>query len=149
MIFRFYLSRSLINPGFLIVSLMKYLSLFVVLSLLLTGCGSRDAKIQQQVAGTWVVEVDRNIRSLNIIRPDGRFAAKVTGFTNGSVIMIEGTIQARGGGLIETVTKSSQKSEKVPFVVHGQIIRLNERELVTKWDTKPQSVVVVARRVQK
>jgi len=128
---------------------MKHLFIFVALSLLLTACDSRDAKIQQQVTGTWVVDVDQHIRSLNIIKPDGRFAAKVTGFTNGSVIIIEGTFQARGGELIETVTKSSQKNEKVPFVVHGQIIRLNEREMVTKWDTKPQSVVVVARRVQK
>ena len=100
------------------------------------------------MTGTWMVEVGNNIRSLNVIKPDGSFAAKVTGFTNGSVVMIEGTFLAKNGALVETVTKSSQKNEEVPFVVQGHIMRLNDQEMIAKWDTKPVSVVVVARRVQ-
>jgi hypothetical protein len=69
--------------------------------------------------------------------------------TNGSVVIIEGTFRVRDGELVETVTKSSQQNEKVPFVVHGHILRLNDHEMVAKWDTKPYSVVVTARKVQK
>ena len=127
---------------------MKQVFTFIILCLLLTACGRSDARLQQQMTGTWVVEVGNNIRSVNIIKPDGSFAAKVTGFTNGSVVMIEGTFLAKNGALVETVTKSSQQNEKVPFVVQGHIIRLNNQEMVAKWDTKPVSVVVVARRVQ-
>jgi hypothetical protein len=127
---------------------MKHAFAFLALSLLLTACGRNDARLQRQVTGTWVVEVGNNIRSVNLIRPDGSYAAKVTGFTNGSVVMIEGTFRVKNGELIETVTKSSQTNEKVPFTVHGKIIRLNEHEIVAKWDTKPVSVVVVARKVQ-
>lgn len=127
---------------------MKHAFAFIILSLLLTACGRTDVRIQRQVTGTWVVEVGNNIRSVNLIRPDGSYAAKVTGFTNGSVVMIEGTFRVKNGELVETVTKSSQPNEKVPFTVHGQIIRLNNHEMVAKWDTKPVSVVVVARKVQ-
>lgn len=128
---------------------MKHTLAIFVVSLLMTGCGNNDAKIQKQVAGKWAVDLGNNIKSLNVINSRGGFAAMVTGFTNGSVIRIEGTFKVEGGRLVETVTKSTSKTEKVPFVVHGQIIRLNSQEMVTKWDTKPVSVVVAARRVNK
>ena len=127
---------------------MKQVFTFIILCLLLTACGRSDARLQRLVTGTWVVEVGNNIQSVNIIKPDGSFAAKVTGFTNGSVVMIEGTFRVNNGALVETVTKSSQKNEQVPFVVQGHIMRLNDQEMVAKWDTKPVSVVVVARKVQ-
>jgi hypothetical protein len=128
---------------------MKNAFTFIILCLLLTACGRSDARIQKQVTGTWVVDAGNNIRSVNLIRPDGSFATKVTGFTNGSVVLIEGTFRVKNGELVETVTKSSQTNEKVPFVVHGKIIRLNDHEMVAKWDTKPVSVIVVARKVRK
>jgi len=127
---------------------MKHVFTFIILCLLLTACGRSDARLQRQVTGTWVVDVGNNIRSVNLIRPDGSYAAKVTGFTNGSVVMIEGTFLVKNGELVETVTKSSQKDEKVPFVVRGHIISLTDHEMVARWDTKPVSVVVVARKVR-
>jgi len=127
---------------------MKLIFSFIILCLLLTACGRSDAKLQRLVTGIWVVETGNNIQSVNSIKPDGAYAAKVTGFTNGSVVMIEGTFRVKNGALVETVTKSSQQNEQVPFVVHGQILRLNDQEMVAKWDTKPVSVIVVARKVQ-
>jgi len=128
---------------------MKYLLTLIVVSLLLTGCGRRDARLQQALTGTWVVDLGNNIRSVNIIGANTGFAAQVTGFTNGSVVRIEGTFRVRNGELIETVTKDSQPNEKVPFVVRGHIIHLDDRELVARWDTKPYSVVVVARKIKR
>ncbi len=128
--------------------LMKHAFTFIILSLLLTACGRNDARLERQVTGTWVVEIGNNIRSVSVIRPDGGYAATVTGFTNGSVVMVEGSFRVKNGELVETVTKSSQTNEKVPFTVHGQIIRLNNHEMIAKWDTKPVSVVVVARKVK-
>ena len=128
---------------------MRHVFTFIILCLLLTACGRSDARIQKQMTGMWAVDIGNNVRSLNVIRPDGRFAAKITGFTNGSVVMIEGTFLVKNGGLVETVTKSSQKDEKVPFVVHGKIISLTPHEMITQWDTQPVSVTVIARRVLK
>jgi hypothetical protein len=128
---------------------MRHAFTFIILCLLLTACGRSDARLQQQVSGMWLVDIGNNVRSVNVIRPDGRFAARVTGFTNGSVVVIEGTFRVKNGALIETVTKSSQPGEKVPFVVHGKIIRLTPQEMITQWDTQPVSVTVVARRLQK
>jgi hypothetical protein len=128
---------------------MRHAFTFILLCLLLTACGRGDARIQKQVTGMWLVDIGNNVRSLNVIRPDGGFAAKVAGFTNGSVVMIEGTFLVKNGALVETVTKSSQPDEQVPFVVQGKIISLTPHEMITRWDTKPVSVTVVARRVQK
>jgi hypothetical protein len=128
---------------------MRHAFTFILLCLLLTACGRGDARIQKQVTGMWLVDIGNNVRSLNVIRPDGGFAAKVAGFTNGSVVMIEGTFLVKNGALVETVTKSSQPDEQVPFVVQGKIISLTPHEMITRWDTKPVSVTVVARRAQK
>ena len=128
---------------------MRHAFAFIILCLLLTACGRSDARIQKQVTGMWLVDIGKNVRSLNVIRPDGGFAAKVAGFTNGSVVTIEGTFLVKNGALVETVTKSSQPDEKVPFVVHGKIISLTPQEMITQWDTQPVSVTVVARRVLK
>jgi hypothetical protein len=127
---------------------MRHVFTFIILCLLLTACGRSDARIQKQVTGMWLVDIGNNVRSLNVIQPDGKFAAKVIGFTNGSVVTIEGTFLVKNGALVETVTKSSQQDEQVPFVVQGKI-SLTPHEMITRWDTKPVSVTVVARRAQK
>jgi hypothetical protein len=126
---------------------MKYTITLILLSLLLTRCGRRDAKIQQQVTGTWVVHYGGDIRCTNIIRPDGGYTATVTGFPNGSVIRIEGTILARGGDLIETITSDSETNQNVPIVVRGHIISLDDHQMITKWDAK-QVTTTVAQRIE-
>ena len=128
---------------------MKYALPILCLTLFLSGCGNNDAKLQEQLTGTWVADLGNNIRSMNVINSKGNFAARFIGYTNSTEIRIEGTFKVTGGALIETVTKSSVKTEKVPFMVRGQIIRLNSQEMVTKWETKPVSVVVVAKRMKK
>jgi len=125
---------------------MKYSVPLVLLCLLLIGCGRRDARIQHAVTGTWVVHFGGNVRSTNIIRPDGGFSATVTGFTNGSSLRIEGTILAKGGDLIETITRDSDPNEKVPMVVRGHIISLDRHQMVTTWDAS-RATTTVAQRV--
>jgi hypothetical protein len=122
---------------------------FIVLSLLLTACSHRDAVIQQDVTGTWVVYYADNIQSTNVIKPDGGYTATVSGFTNGSIVRIEGTVLARDGALIETITNDSETNHKVPSVVHGRLIRVDDHRMVTQWDEDGQIMTVVAQKVQK
>lgn len=120
---------------------------FIFLTLLQVGCGRRDAKIQQQVTGTWVVQYGGDIRCTNIIRPDGGYSATVTGFPDGHIISIEGTIVAKDGDLIETVTSDSETNQTVPLVVRGHIISLDEHQMITKWDAKHPETTI-AQKVQ-
>jgi hypothetical protein len=126
---------------------MKYTIPFIMLTLLLVGCGRRDAKIQQQVTGTWVVHYGGDIRCTNIIRPDGAYSATVTGFPDGHSISIEGTMVAKGGDLIETITSDSETNQTVPIVVRGHIISLDDHQMVTKWDAK-QAETTIAQKVE-
>ena len=125
---------------------MKYTITFIFLSLLLTGCGRRDAKIQQELTGTWVVDFGHGMSDRTAIHSDGSFESQITGYTNGSVVSLEGTFLAKDGELVETVTKHSQTNAPVPFVMHGHIIRFDGHELVTKWDTAASDSV--ARKVE-
>lgn len=126
---------------------MKYSIPFILLTLLLAGCGCRDAKIQQQVTGTWVVHYGGDIRCTNTIRPDGGYSASVTGFPDGHTISVEGTMVAKGGDLIETITSDSETNQPVPIVVRGHIITLDDHQMITKWDAK-QAETTVAQKVE-
>jgi major membrane immunogen (membrane-anchored lipoprotein) len=126
---------------------MKYTIPFIMLTLLLVGCGRRDAEIQQQVTGTWVVHYGGDIRSTNIIRPDGGYSATVTGFPDGHRISIAGSILAKGGDLIETITTDSDTNQALPMVVRGHIIRLDDHQLVAKWDAK-HAETTIAQKVE-
>jgi major membrane immunogen (membrane-anchored lipoprotein) len=126
---------------------MKHTIPLILLTLLLAGCGRRDAKIQQQMTGTWVVHYGGDIRCTNIIRPDGDYSATVTGFPDDHSISIEGTILAKGGDLIETITSDSETNQPVPIVVRGHIISLDDHQMVTKWDAK-QPTTTVAQKVE-
>jgi hypothetical protein len=125
---------------------MKYTITFIFLSLLLTGCGRRDAKIQRELTGTWVVDSGVGISDRTVIHSDGSFECQETGYTNGSVVSFEGTLLAKDGELVETVTKHSQKGTPVPFVLHIHIIRFDGHELVWKWDRAASESV--ARKVE-
>ena len=121
---------------------MKYTITVICLSLFLTGCGRSDLQIQQEMAGTWLVHFGGSVYCINVIRPDGGYTASVTGFANGNVIRIKGTILARHGKLIETITADSDPGQQLPMIVHGHIIRLDDHQMITRWDTVPTTTTV-------
>jgi hypothetical protein len=115
-------------------TLMKYTITFILLGLLLTGCGRRDAKIQQQLTGTWV-ETGDSFRSTRVVCSSGSFDFQITGLTNGITVKEAGTLLARDGDLIITVTNDSRTNASLmPQVLHGRVVRLDEHDLVVRWD---------------
>lgn len=128
-------------------NLMKRVLIFFLLTCLLTGCGRSDATIQQRMAGTWLVHFAGRVQCTNYIRPNGDYVAIVTGLPNGGSIRIEGTIMAKDGELIETITRDSDRSQLVPFVVRGHVVRLDEQHMVTRWDGA-QSTTTEAQRLR-
>jgi hypothetical protein len=113
---------------------MKYTITFIFLALLLTGCGRRDAKIQQQLTGTWV-ETGDSYRSTRVVSPSGSFDFQITSLTNGITVKEAGTFLVRDGDLIVTVTNDSRTNASLmPQGLHGRIVRLDEHDLVVRWD---------------
>jgi len=120
---------------------MKNTITFIFLSLLLTGCGRRDSQIQQELTGTWV-ETGDSFRSTRVVSPSGSFDFQITGLTNGITVKEEGTLLARDGDLIITLTKDSRTNATFsPQGLRGRIVRLNDHELVVRWDGIDKDVV--------
>jgi hypothetical protein len=108
-----------------------------------------DANIQRKLTSTWVVDMTHDVRGTNIIHSDGHFEAQVSGIPDCANITTEGTLFAKNGILIETVTKFSPTNTSVPFVLHGHIIRLDDNELVVNWDNVPNRTVTTSRKVER
>jgi hypothetical protein len=116
---------------------MKYTIPFLLLVLLLTSCGRRDAKIQQELTGTWRVDVNlgsQKLHSTFVVTPDGSCATEVTGFDGGKIMKTEGTLLATNGVLIDIVTRNSWPDSKVPDITHGRIVSMSDHELIVRWD---------------
>jgi len=126
---------------------MKFARRFSGLSFLMAGCSRRDGKIQQRLAGTCVVELEHDMRSTRVVQSDGSYHCEVRRFSDGRTVSLEGTLLVKDGGLIDTTTKNSQTDAGLPFVMHGRIIHMDDRELVTRWDGDTKDTV--AHRIQK
>ena len=111
-----------------------------------------DAEVYRRLTGTWLVtpfHENPNARLTIAFRPEGTYSAEVTCTTNGWVAETEGNWRIRSGRVTDTVTKSTQTNAQLPVVLHGRVIHLNDRELVTTWDGYTQgvdSVEVLARK---
>jgi PBP1b-binding outer membrane lipoprotein LpoB len=113
---------------------MKNTITFIFLGLLLTGCSRNDSEIQRQLTGTWV-ETGDSFRSTRVVSPSGSFDFQITGLTNGITVKEEGTLLARDGALIITLTKDSRTNATFsPQGLRGHIVHLNDHELVVRWD---------------
>jgi len=124
---------------------MKYTITFLLLALLLMSCGRRDAKIQQKLTGTWGVDINlkgRQLHSTSIVSPDGSFADEITGFADGRIMKTEGRLLATNGMLIDIVTKNSETNARVPGTLRGRIVRLNDHELIVRWDGNDKDAVL-------
>ena len=112
---------------------MKTILTFVLWSLLsffLTGCDHRDATIQRELTGTWTRHLGNGCSVTNVIAPDGSYHCQLVGGPNGPTDTLEGTMMARNGVLIDTVTKDSQTNQPTPRVTQSQIVRLDGHQLV-------------------
>jgi hypothetical protein len=109
---------------------MKTILTFVLLSFFLTGCGHRDASIQRELAGTWTRHFGNGCSVTNVIAPDGTYHCQLVGGPNGPTDTLEGTMIARNGVLIDTVTKDSQTNQQTPRVTQSQIVRIDGHQLV-------------------
>jgi hypothetical protein len=114
----------------MIESTMKTILTFVLLSFFLTGCGHRDATIQKELAGTWTRHVGNGCIVTNVIAADGSYRCQLVGGPHGPTDTLEGTMIARNGVLIDTVTKDSETNQKTPRVTQEQIVRIDGHQLV-------------------
>jgi hypothetical protein len=109
---------------------MKTILTFVLLSFLLAGCSRRDATIQRELAGTWTRHLGDDFRITNVIAADGSYQCQIVGPTNGTVVSLEGTLIAKNGVLIDTVTRNSKENAETPQVIQWQVVHIDRHELV-------------------
>jgi hypothetical protein len=109
---------------------MKTILTFILLSFLLTGCSRRDATIQKELTGAWTRHSGNGFSVTNVIAPDGSYHCQLAGGSNGPVDILEGTLIAKDGVLIDTVTKDSETNQQTPRVMQWQIVHIDRHELV-------------------
>jgi len=109
---------------------MKTILTFVLLSLLFAGCSRRDATIQKELTGTWTHHFGNGGSATTVIAPDGSYHCQLVGGPNGPVDTLEGTLLAKNGVLIDTVTKDSETNQQTPRVTQEQIVRIDGHQLV-------------------
>jgi hypothetical protein len=109
---------------------MKTILTFVLTSLLLAGCSRRDATIQGNLTGTWTHDWGNGIHGTSVIASDGGYQCEISGFTNGRVVRLEGTMIVKHGVLIDTLTTDSQTNAQTPRIFQWQIDHMNNHEFV-------------------
>ena len=113
---------------------MKFTRTFILLGLLLTGCGSHDAKLSQQILGTWTKGpfswTEPPLYS-KTFAADGSFTTSI-GHTN-ALVIYQGTWLVKDGELVMTTTNAHGTGNHQPGPWGGvdrvKIIRVDERQL--------------------
>ena len=96
---------------------------------------------QSKLTGTWVFDFDDNVQSVITVAPNGSYVCHVEGLTNGRVVKLEGTMQIKDGFVIDLCTNDSQTNAAVPRTMRGRIIRMNDHEMVLKWNGMTKDAV--------
>lgn len=103
---------------------MKYTVTLILLTLILTGCGSRDAKLHKQMTGTWT-----NSNIVVTLASDGSF---VTRWKQG--VTYQGTWTVQNGESVFTITNcipdGRTNFEAVGSVDRAWIINVDAHHLV-------------------
>ncbi len=97
---------------------------------------------RSRLAGTWIVNVGGNVQFITTVTPNGTYVCRLDGLTNGVTRRLEGTEQIKNGFLIDLCTYDSQTNTSVPRTNRFRIIRMNDHEMVLKWDGNPYETVV-------
>jgi hypothetical protein len=105
---------------------MRYTFVFVALSLLLTACSRRDAKLAKQISGSW----DSGADDAMAMSSDGSFSE--TFFHGGRTNFFAGTWQVKDGFLVFTITNVSATEPHAPVgsVRRFKIDHVDDHELV-------------------
>ena len=126
---------------------LKLLSLLAILSgiclLVLGECNRNpDARAQELLTGTWLMSADyggANTATYTItVGPDGKYACSVMVRAPSGrqhVFQMQGTWQVQNNVLIDTMTNHSSTNATVPLVSRGQIVRLDDREMLLRRET--------------
>ena len=108
-----------------------------------------DAEVYQKLTGTWVADWNSipGVQSTTTFGPNGGYACRIAGFTNGAIVKLEGKWEVKKGGILDTITNHSPTNFQVMSNASGRIVHLNDRELVTKWNLPNGPHESVARKV--
>src|SRR5665213_1309389 len=85
---------------------MKYTTIILALSLLLTACSRHDAEFIKQIPGTWKQELRSYTNTLTIV-PDGSFSFSRILTNSDFDFTNTGTWLIRGGRIVMTATSQS------------------------------------------
>ena len=107
---------------------MRFTLTFALLSLLFLGCSRRDAKLSEQITGTWTL----NDKFETKLSADGSFVSHWA-LSNKS-LTYQGTWKIQDGGMVSTLTNciadGTTNFERVGSVDHFAIIRADSTGLV-------------------
>jgi hypothetical protein len=108
---------------------MKTILTFALLSFLAAGCSHRDETIQRQLTGAWI-HISGTVRVTDAIAPDGTYYCRIYDGPSRESDTLVGTLIAKNGVLIDTVTRDSETNQPTPRVMRWQIVRIDKNELV-------------------
>ena len=135
-------------------ALVRPLLIVSLAGLLATACGRGDpqsglpgdADIRQKISGTWLSEIpnvgDTSVET--IVNADGSFLCQIgSARSSGDVrrIHFEGYLSVQSGILTETITKDSQPNTPVPRSSRARIIRIDDNEMVVRYESMANEVV--------
>src|SRR5471030_1676903 len=104
---------------------MKSTPIILALSLLLTACSRHEAKLDQQIAGTWTGEAEAGTMTF---APDGGFSVVRKSDTN----IMAGTWQITDRDLVLTLTNAPLMHGRsvVGSVSHNRIVSMDAHQFV-------------------
>ena len=117
---------------------------------LLAACSRRDEpKPASQVAGrnkmagNWLW-TNAYMKGAFTVESNGNYVGvlKRVGSNHLRNIEMQGVMEIKDGVMIETVTKDTQTNGAVPRTSRAQIIRMDEREMVLRWEGLESDVIL-------
>jgi hypothetical protein len=138
---------------------MRFMSLLITMAVCLTACGHHqpslsslsDAEVQKKLTGTWREQGEHAVCTF-VVASNGDFVTQgVFNEAHGvRKLTMKGTWIVKNGILIQTYTKSSQTNAHLPISDPLAIVRLDDRELVLRYDgRRPEIIEMVYQRVIK
>jgi hypothetical protein len=84
------------------------LPLFVLLGFTLIGCGPRVSSVQKKLTGSWTNEMGSSV-----VSSDGTYHSEMKA-SDGTIIKMTGTMIAKDGDIVDTLTSTTQTNVSVP-----------------------------------